>query len=357
MLGMASITLAGTSSQASALRPLNILHDLPQVADLIELCFESSMDDDGQSYLQQLRRAGSDQAFLGWAARMMDSTSMPLSGYVWEEGGRIVGNASLVFQSHQSKKIAMIANVATHPDYRRRGIGRALTESAMDSAGRKGAREFWLHVRHDNPTAIKIYTDLGFVERARRTTYNSKSGLPGSGPSTPEGRVPEKGTGEGVQASRGTPLRLTRPGARHWPLQQAWLQRAHPDELSWYSRWDWSVLGPGLSNFLRRMLVQYDGRQWAAARDGRLLATVTWMPTMRASSSLWLAAPPDGDAEGVRLALETARRELAHFRKLTIEYPAGEVVQAIESAGFEAVRSLIWMRALATVPENPRISP
>jgi hypothetical protein len=96
------------------------------------------------------------------------------------------------------------------------------------------------------------------------------------------------------------------------------------------------------------MLVQFDGRQWAAARDGRLLATVTWIPTLRASSSLWLAAPPDADAAGVSLALGAARRDLAHFRKLTVEYPAGEVVRAIESAGFTATRSLIWMRAFAT---------
>src|SRR5512142_2116576 len=175
---MASITVSTQRSPSGPLRPLNILHDLPQVADLIELCFSSTIDDEGQSYLDQMRRASRDNEFLRWAGRVVDSTSMPLSGFVWEENGRIVGNASLVYQNYGGRKIAMIANVATHPDYRRHGIGKALTEGAMNHARRKGSNELWLHVRDDNPTAIRIYEELGFEERARRTTYYSKAGAP-----------------------------------------------------------------------------------------------------------------------------------------------------------------------------------
>src|SRR5512143_751660 len=131
MPAMATITVSAKKSPAGPVRPLNILHDLPQVADLIELCFSSTIDDEGQSYLEQMRRASRDNEFLRWAGRVVDSTAMPLSGFIWEEDGRIVGNASLVFQSFGTRRIAMIANVATHPEYRRRGIGRALTEAAM----------------------------------------------------------------------------------------------------------------------------------------------------------------------------------------------------------------------------------
>jgi ribosomal protein S18 acetylase RimI-like enzyme len=355
---MASITLpARAVAQSTGLRSLNILHDLPQVADLIELCFESTLDDEGQSYLQQMRRASGDQAFLSWAGRMMDSTSMPLSGFVWEEGGKIIGNASLVYQSYQGRKIAMIANVATHPEYRHRGIGRAVTERAMAGALQKGARDLWLHVREDNATAIKMYADLGFVERGRRATYHSKPGLlPSEGLALPaEARaIPFP---DARQSRNASSVMISRPSPRHWPLQLAWLQRAHPDHLSWYSRWDWKALGPGWRNALQRMLVQFDARQWAAVRDVYLLATVSWIPTLRVSNALWLAASPDGDAAAVGLVLQTARRELAHYRKLTVEYPAGEMVQAIESAGFEAFRTLIWMHAPATPNDFPRMLP
>jgi ribosomal protein S18 acetylase RimI-like enzyme len=330
---MASITVSVQRTSNSPLRPLNILHDLPQVADLIELCFASTIDDEGQSYLDQMRRASRDNEFLRWAGRVVDSTSMPLSGFVWEENGRIVGNVSLVYQNVGTRKIAMIANVATQPDYRRRGIGRALTEKAMEHARHKGSRELWLHVRDDNPTAIKIYEELGFRERGRRTTYYSKPGTPLSAAMAQH---------EGRPLSR---LLVSQPRARDWPLQRAWLNRAHPRELGWYSRWDWDRLSPDLWSWLYRSLVEFNTRQWAAFRDGKLLSTVSWVPNMHTNNMLWVGSEPNGDAEGLRAALESARWDLSHYRRLTVEYPAGEMVEAIESAGFQPYRTLMWMRA------------
>ena len=135
---MASTTVPIQSGETNSLRPLNIFRDLPQVADLIEQCFSATMDEDGQSYLQQMRSAGRDTSFLQWAT---SASSVPLSGIVWEENGKIVGNVSLVVHNYKSRKITLIANVATHPDYRRRGIGRAFDRTrhgASPTKGRKG---------------------------------------------------------------------------------------------------------------------------------------------------------------------------------------------------------------------------
>jgi ribosomal protein S18 acetylase RimI-like enzyme len=329
---MASISVQAHGSQSGPLRSMNILRDLPQVADLIELCFSSTMDEDGQSFLQEMRRASRDNNFLRWAGQVLDSASLPLAGFVWEEDGRIIGNASIVPQNYKGKKILLVANIATHPDFRRRGIGRALTERALQHARQRGAREIWLHVRDDNPTAIKIYTDLGFVERARRTIYYSHSDALLASNLSVEGNPPNMVT-------------IGRPNIRDWPLQREWLKLAHPTELSWYSHWDWDALGPGLWNYLRRSFVEFEVRQWAATQDGKLLAIVSWMPSMRASNMLWVAAKPAGDPSGLRYALEAARRGLFNYRKLAVEYPAGEMVDAIQSAGFSPFRTLIWMRA------------
>ena len=106
------------------MRPLNVLRDLSAVADLIELCFSPTMDNEGQRYLSDMRRASRDDSFLHWASRMTETASMPLMGYVWEQDGRIIGNASLIPFRDKGKRIYLIANVATHPDYRRQGIGR-----------------------------------------------------------------------------------------------------------------------------------------------------------------------------------------------------------------------------------------
>ncbi len=324
---MASVTVPIQGTTDSHLRPLNILRDLPQVADLIELCFASTMDDDGQSYLQQMRRASHDSSFLHWASTAAESASLPLSGFIWEVDGKIVGNVSLVPYYYRSRKIALIANVATHPDYRRHGIGRALTERAMQQAYLKGAKEIWLHVRDDNPTAIRIYANLGFVERARRTTYHAR----------PDPLLPP--------AEKDVSVTPRHP--RFWPQQREWLNQLHPDELTWYSRWNWNALGTGFKCWLYRAFVEFDFRQWAAVKNGRLLATLTWMSSSRPANVLWAANDPAGDGSGLKAVLEAARRELIHQRRLAVEYPAGLAVEAILAAGFQPQRTLLWMRSKA----------
>ena len=127
---MAAITTP-ILAQTPQLRPLNILHDLPGVADLVEKCFADTMDAEGRRYLQQMRHAGQDNVFMRWAANAADTVSLPLSGYVWEENDEIIGNVSLIPYRDKKKKIFLIANVAVRQDHRRRGIGRALTDAAM----------------------------------------------------------------------------------------------------------------------------------------------------------------------------------------------------------------------------------
>jgi ribosomal protein S18 acetylase RimI-like enzyme len=128
---------------------------LPRVADLIELCFDTNMDSEGRSYVRQMRRASRDVSFMRWASAAIETASLPLSGFVWEQDGRIIGNASLVPFRHKGKRIFLIANVATHPDHRRKGIARFLTEQVMRQARQRGAEELWLHVRADNPARSK----------------------------------------------------------------------------------------------------------------------------------------------------------------------------------------------------------
>jgi beta-lactamase class A len=93
---MSSITIPIKTNDHPHLRPLNVLRDLSEVADLIELCLSPTMDNDGQRYLSDMRRASRDDSFLRWASRMTETASLPLMGYVWEQDGRIIGNASLI---------------------------------------------------------------------------------------------------------------------------------------------------------------------------------------------------------------------------------------------------------------------
>src|SRR5512147_3044385 len=136
---MSSVTIPVKTSEHPHLRPLNVLRDLSAVADLIELCFSPTMDAEGQRYLADTHRASREDSFSNWATRLNETASLPMMGYVWDESGKIIGNASLIPFRDNGKRIFLIANVATHPDYRRRGIGRALTERVMKQARDKRA--------------------------------------------------------------------------------------------------------------------------------------------------------------------------------------------------------------------------
>jgi ribosomal protein S18 acetylase RimI-like enzyme len=320
---MASIPLSVRTESHPNLRPLNILRDLPAVADLIELCFSDTMDRDGQRYVQDMRRAGRDDSFLRWATRMADSTSLPLTGYVWEEDGRLVGNASLVPFRQKGRRLYLIANVAVHPDFRRRGIARALTERTLKHAAERKVRSIWLHVRDDNAGAIKLYASLGFRERARRTFWQTQG--------EPSARYSPQG------------VSVTSRAAAHWPQQLEWLRRTYPESLTWYRPWSFSVLRPGLWNWLYRNFVDLSVRQWSALNGQQLEAVLAWVPSGGDANGLWLAARPHANADAVTALLLHVRRTLPHYPTLALEHPAGEAEEAIRAAGFDDLRTLIWM--------------
>jgi GNAT superfamily N-acetyltransferase len=283
------------------------------------------MDNDGQRYLSDMRRASRDDSFLSWASHMSETASLPMAGFVWEQDGRIVGNSSLIPFRDRGKRVYLIANVATHPDYRRRGIGRALTERSMKQARDRNAVAVWLHVRDDNPGAIELYEQLGFQEIARRTTWQA----------TPDHflSVPESDIHIG-----------SRP-PRFWPLQREWLERLYPESLNWYHTWNFNPLRPGLWNWFYLLFVDFNIKQWAAIRNDEFLAALAWMPQVGKSESLYAATGTGLDGGALTELLLHARRSLSNHSSLSLDYPAGEMTDAIQAAGFRIRRTLLWMRA------------
>lgn len=64
-----------------------------------------------------------------------------------------------------------VLNVAVHPDWRRRGIGRRMVEHVIAEALGAGAKRAFLEVRRHNVPAIALYESLGFREVGRRHNY------------------------------------------------------------------------------------------------------------------------------------------------------------------------------------------
>lgn len=64
-----------------------------------------------------------------------------------------------------------VATIATHPDYRGRGIGKKILIHALRAARDEGVVRAFLEVREGNAVAIEMYQNLGFVEDGRRKEY------------------------------------------------------------------------------------------------------------------------------------------------------------------------------------------
>ena len=217
----------------------------------------------------------------------------------------------------------MIANVAVHPDFRHRGIARAVLERAMNHARDHGAHELWLNVRDDNPDALDLYNDVGFREFTRRTQWTVSDGF-----------IPLASDTFQVSARQ----------ARHWPMHREWLALCHPEDISWYRSWNFNGLAPGIWNWLYLLFVDINLKQWIATQHDQLQAVLSWTPSGARHEPLWLALGPDSAPEAVTRLLIHARRELGR-RRFVLEHPAGRADEAIRAAGFVPQRTLIWMRA------------
>lgn len=71
---------------------------------------------------------------------------------------------------------AHISTIASHPDWRRRGIGELLLLAMIDSAAEIGANIVTLEVRVTNVPAQALYTKYGFEVVGRRKGYYSDNG-------------------------------------------------------------------------------------------------------------------------------------------------------------------------------------
>jgi ribosomal-protein-alanine N-acetyltransferase len=71
---------------------------------------------------------------------------------------------------------AHIATIATHPQFRRRGLAKRMLIKSLVSAREEGALKALLEVRARHVIAQKIYCDIGFVEVGRRPMYYRDNG-------------------------------------------------------------------------------------------------------------------------------------------------------------------------------------
>lgn len=91
------------------------------------------------------------------------------TGIACVEDGKLVAYAGMVSVLDEGE----IVNVATHPDYRRRGYGRAVIDEILRLAREREIVTLTLEVRASNAAAQALYTSVGFRAVGTRAGFYS----------------------------------------------------------------------------------------------------------------------------------------------------------------------------------------
>jgi len=314
--GVTAATAARSSSR-SGLRAVDPRRDLAGLADLIELAFADSLDPSGRRMAQEMRRFGR----LGWIGWLFGHLMLPPAaypqGYVWVEGGRVVGNASLLRVEGTAGRW-VLANVAVHPQHRRRGIARSLLAACLELAARHWAQEIVLQVKARNEGARALYRQFGFVDQGTWVSWRkaAPSAAVASGGRSARPRRDEDWSSQWALAQRVAPLGFVWPH----PLRAS-LFRPAP----WYGSEAWA--------------------HWTWPSSGAPLATLSARVGGDGGTQLYLLCEPEalGHAEAplLELALSAA---LERGGMIHLESEAGGGEAPVRSFGFVEQHRLTWMR-------------
>ncbi len=311
-----------------------------QVADLVGQVFAAELDRRGRNTLREMRLVGRFSPVLGGMLSMA-LFSETIFGQVWEEDGRVVGNVTLQ-SADQAGSRWRISNVAVAPEWRGRGIARALVQATLREIAQRGGSWAVLQVYAGNRAAYGLYRSLRFEDVARSTAWR----LP----------LPPRHPGSRQSGAEFEPLR-GRMGSEWLALARA----ARSSLAQWaepvYAA-DYEVdLAQLLSETLGRATGIYTVTRWGMRRAGRLLAVVeTHAQPFAEHDTLRMDVHPAarGELEAALLAQGLASLARPDALPVYVEHDGEhrEAVAALQAAGFHLQRDLITMRRAITAADG-----
>ena len=307
-------------------RPVNIVRDLPGIARLIEVCFGDRLDRAGQSAIAEMRALGRSGALVRVLALLFRNLPGWQHGFVCERAGRIVGNVGAQ-AADSGPDTWLMANVAVHPDYRRRNIASDLMRAALQHAQHSGAARVVLQVDEDNAAALAMYARLGFDRLAVRTLWERQPT-----PAPPQrARLPD-----GIELLHAQP--------RHWPLEQALLQSLRAEGITWTAPLQVDTLRPTLGRALQNFLDGRGEERWLALHGSEPAGWIYIARAMGGPDQLRIVARPQWAAQLYPALLTAGLARLGRRAwVLGLEHPAGDGDELWAGHNFRAVRTLCWL--------------
>jgi ribosomal protein S18 acetylase RimI-like enzyme len=75
-----------------------------------------------------------------------------------------LANCFINFSTFKAKQLVNIHDFSVSPDFRKKGIGKAMLEKIIEYCKEKGYCKVTLEVRNDNFQAQTLYKNIGFIE-------------------------------------------------------------------------------------------------------------------------------------------------------------------------------------------------
>lgn len=324
---MAAGTLS-VSSKNQGLRPVDLRRDLREIAGLMEICFSDTLDQNGRGAVREMEALSNSGPLLWLIGAMAPQWQM---GYVWLEDGRLVGNVSTQMSEHD-RGTWLIANVAVHPDYRRRGIATALTKAALDLAGVNRARRALLQVHQHNTTAFDLYRALDFTTVTTRSTWERVSSL----------EPPQS------EAAR---YDIRRARSEEWTRDYNFVARHRPAGFNWLRPLRQADWRPSIWRSVQQFLAGMRHEHWLAldALTGQLAGAYYLLTGRGNYDELDLLVSPEHQGRLERPLLAAGLRRLGRRPwAVRIDHPSPDPAAEplLQEFGFRRLQTLIWMERI-----------
>lgn len=323
---------AARSAPRAGLRTVDPRRDMAQLAELLEIAFRGKLDRPSLQMVRDMKRFGR-AGWLGWflGRFFLPAAAYPM-GFVWEQAGQIIGNASLMPVADEGGRW-VLANVAVHPEHRRGRIATRLVEACLELVRQRGGDQVVLQVDHDNQGAVDLYEQLGFVQLSTRTTWQRAQSQ----------EVPPPGGSK----------KVTRRSDDEWKEHFALARRVHPEGILWpyplRAEWFRASMLDSLRGAMRT-------QHWVYRADtGDIRGALS--AVLNPSNSVWhLAMVCDQDAvDSCETALLRAGLRALRPPQLsyTLDYPVGRAERVLRGAGFSRRRTMVWMGYSLTLNPTP----